>query len=305
MLEELRKRDFTFGELLVKAWNIFSKNFKTILFINLLIFFPLCLVENVVGIKIQPLVGLIDQYNSTDGGNMQFIFDAAAQIRNYNLAISLLGVVVLPLGMVAIAKMVENHLYEKKFRYKDVILFALGKGVSIIWVSLLSTLLIGIGILAFVIPGIILSICWIFGEYEVALGQEKGYAALKESGIITAGKRWNFFGYTIVFGFLSMGVSFLLDGIIPDNGNVFGIRVLLGMIGYLFQSFTMVFWAVLYINLKLVTKRFLTEESERSVQIENMTEDGEDFLQQESNTADGVSKYPWEEKEGYSPNKKE
>jgi len=297
LLENLKKREFRFLELISGAWEIFHKNIKTIFFINILIFFPVSLINNLVAIKMNPLMELISKASKTMDGNMEGLLDVARQVSLYNFVIILLSMIVMPLGTVAIAKTVENHLYGKEFSYKDVILFAVETGPSIIWISILSGVLIGAGTLALIIPGIFLYICWIFAEYEIALGRERGVSALQESSAVTAGRRLQIFGYAIVLNILPIYISILLNSFVPLNGDSFGICVLLDVFSFIMLSFVIVFWSVFYLNLKLVTKRFLITETQECRKRKDMMEETNDDVKEEAKGLEGEKKYPWEEKE--------
>lgn len=85
--------------------------------------------------------------------------------------------------------------------------------ISYAFLMLIKTFLIMLGFLCFIIPGIYLSIRWIFAEMLVIDQGMRPLEALRASSKMTAGNRWRLFGLTFV-GVLMIivGIFFLFIG---------------------------------------------------------------------------------------------
>ena len=92
--------------------------------------------------------------------------------------------------------------------------------ISFAFLGLIKTLLIMLGFLAFIIPGIYLSIRWMFAEILVIDKGLRPLEALKASSALTKGYRWKLFFFSltitllIVLGFFALGIGAVVASVV-------------------------------------------------------------------------------------------
>lgn len=90
-----------------------------------------------------------------------------------------------------------RHYDGEKVVFDD--LFSLdSRWISFAFLALIKGMLILAGFICFIIPGIYLSVRWMFAEYLVIDRGMKPLQALRASSTMTAGNRWKLFGFTLV-----------------------------------------------------------------------------------------------------------
>ena len=118
---------------------------------------------------------------------------------------------------------------------------ALAAGVrllhSYLWLLFLSTLLIMLGLVVLIIPGIILFVRYVFGDFVLLCEGKKGYEALKQSARYVEGRWFSVFGRILPVWVISAALSFL-----P--------RPISLLIGTVFTPFYMAYLYTLYLSLR-------------------------------------------------------
>lgn len=92
--------------------------------------------------------------------------------------------------------------------------------------SILSSLFIMLGMIAFLIPGIMLAFSYMFMNQVVVLEEDGGYSALKRSAFLTKGYRWRLFGLSMVVGIVVAMISGA-GGLIP----ILWLQILINSVG--------------------------------------------------------------------------
>ena len=112
-----------------------------------------------------------------------------------------------------------NHFRGGHIEFDD--LFAVdSRWISYAFVTLIKSFFIILGFLCFIIPGVYLSIRWIFAEMLVIDQGMRPLEALRASSKMTEGNRWKLFGLTllgtlfIIIGFVFLVVGALIAGIV-------------------------------------------------------------------------------------------
>ncbi len=90
-----------------------------------------------------------------------------------------------------------KHSAGEKVEFDD--LFTIDRRwISLAAVLILKTLLVGLGFLLFILPGIYLAIRWMFAEYLVIDQNMTPVQALRASSELTKGYWWKLFGFSLV-----------------------------------------------------------------------------------------------------------
>jgi len=219
------------GSLLGETLSIYQKKIKVLLILTLmLLFLPLA----VVGLPvIASIIGL------------SFFF--SNHYSDFSLILILLMVVAL-IAMVFISLWISVSLLiaikerEREIGIKELFSMAHHKIISYFWISLLETVIIFVGFLLFIIPGIIMSI-WFSLALIVFISEDlKGRKALSRSKQLVKGHWWSVFWKFFVFNVIIMTISITV-GLIPFIG---------GFIGVLLMPLSIIFSFLIYENLKKI-----------------------------------------------------
>lgn len=139
---------------------------------------------------------------------------------------------------------------EQRPRLGQVALFGLRVLPEVAAAVIAAGLGIGLGFLAFIIPGILLALRWSVVAQAAAVEHEGWLPALRRSGVLTRGNYWHIFGLLIVTGVLTGGVT-LAAGAIPLGSTAGAASVALGIAARtITASFTALAVALLYFDLR-------------------------------------------------------
>jgi hypothetical protein len=116
--------------------------------------------------------------------------------------------------------------------------------------EIVASILIALGLLAFVVPGVLLSLGWSVVAQTAAIDHEGWLPALRRSRRLTAGHYWHIFGLLLAIGALTFVVGF--GGGVVTIGNTKSVgSVLTGIFVYtIVASFTALSLAILYFDLR-------------------------------------------------------
>jgi len=123
---------------------------------------------------------------------------------------------------IAIILAVNQIITGKLLGFKETLSLAWGKVLSYFGVSFLSGIIISLGFILLIIPGIIFSVWFSFAPVLVVLGGLGVFEALKKSKELISGYFWPVLGRFVVFGVLGMLISFVFN-LIPLLGPLVGI----------------------------------------------------------------------------------
>lgn len=123
-----------------------------------------------------------------------------------------------------------------------------------IFISILTTLIILGGTLLLVVPGIIFSVWYMFGNVALVLDNKKGMAALKESKRLVHGRWWQVFFAavlpTVAIVLLLILIDIVLNAIFGIVNVSLIIELISSFISYLMTPLFTAIFVILYIELK-------------------------------------------------------
>ncbi|MCK4257987.1 MAG: hypothetical protein KAX49_03365 [Halanaerobiales bacterium] len=236
MFENIQQRELTLGEILINSWSIFSKNFRTILLIALIIYIPINILVYMI-----PTESLMNGYGEVEGF---WIY-----IRLIQMAQEFFGV----LAIMGIAVLVEGFLRGEETRLDESMNKAFSRWGNMIMTNLFKGIIVMGLMFLFIIPGIIWYVFYSFVAYVVVLRNIRGMQALAYSKRLVKGRWWKIFGITLFLGAarlgLGLGFDYLIGIILPGYSvaNIFIESILTGILSY----FT-VATVVLFLNLDYV-----------------------------------------------------
>jgi len=179
------------GDILDRALKVLMARLPAIYLINLAVLAPMILVQ-VLAPKIGEVVGSMNP----GGGAM-----AIAVVGTSALVLILL-LVLQPIGTAAILHVISEEFAGRHVSAGNALRFALTRFLPLLGTSLLAGLIIGVGFLLLIIPGIIFLIWYAFVGQVVVVEGLSGNDALSRSKALTAGYRWRIFGLLFIFGII-------------------------------------------------------------------------------------------------------
>ncbi len=223
-------REFSFEEIISIAWNIYKKNYNLIFSIVFAIQLPV----NIITSSMLPL----------DGLTAESLMNMPASLMAILLLISIFSL----LEPIAIILLVKSITIREEVDFKILIKRALHSLLPVTITLIMMLVFLGILMMAFIIPGIIFAVYWIFTLQVVVVMGLIGIPALRRSFYIVR-KRWlRVFLYTLIFGISGLLVYFLGAGIqtLFGDSKVFTILIYT-LISVPMAYFTVAF-AVMFIN---------------------------------------------------------
>jgi hypothetical protein len=111
--------------------------------------------------------------------------------------------------------------------------------------------LIGLGFLALIVPGVLLSLRWAVVAQTAAVDHEGWLPALRRSAKLTAGHYWHIFRVLLAIGLLTFAIAALAGAFIGGGHSASAVSVLIGIVVYtIIASFGALTLAVLYFDLR-------------------------------------------------------
>ncbi|HEV7936597.1 MAG TPA: hypothetical protein VGP18_01065 [Solirubrobacteraceae bacterium] len=117
--------------------------------------------------------------------------------------------------------------------------------------EIVAGVLIGLGFIALIVPGVILSLRWSVVAQTAAVDHEGWMPALRRSAQLTAGHYWHIFRVLLAIGFLTFLVAAITGAFAGSGNNTSVASVLVGIVVYtIVASFGALTLAVLYFDLR-------------------------------------------------------
>jgi hypothetical protein len=117
--------------------------------------------------------------------------------------------------------------------------------------EIVAGILIALGFIALIVPGIILSLRWSVVAQTAAVDHEGWLPALRRSAKLTAGHYWHIFGVLVAIGVLTFLIGIAADAFAGGGHGTSAAAVVIGIVVYtLIASFGALTLAVLYFDLR-------------------------------------------------------
>lgn len=250
MLEAINHRELKFIEILSITMNLFIKNFKEIILVVAMLFFPISILNAMIMDKLNSSTLIIMKL--VEAGGLMQSFPANSQVfvtffENHILQMMVL-LILEPVGIIAIARIIKSYLYNEPIQVQQAIGEAMNCIGAIIITGIPYGILVFLASLCFIFPGIYLGIVWIFYIYAIGLRGVKGWNALAYSKEITRRKFWKTLLFAMVFSFISAGWDWAFSTVLlmaPEN---IATDILYYTLAYISGSFAFVGMTVLFMN---------------------------------------------------------
>lgn len=205
MREEMYSREFKWTELIYNAFGVFVETMKEMWKVLVAVFLPISILQGVLIGRLQNTLLFIQNLaNSASSSDVQI---QMRQVMPHFLVQEVLSLAIMlflvPVGTIAVAKLVKGHVDGVPLSAKDAVSEALALEPTVIVVNLIILVLTFLGSLL-IIPGIYLGIAWSLAIYCVGLGGEKGWSALRRSKELVKGRWWRTLGYLLILGIITL-----------------------------------------------------------------------------------------------------
>lgn len=181
------------GELIKQSWQLYTKNFKLLLQVIVWLLILNLVSVAVVFLNLPMLASLI------------------------SLATAIVGI-----WTTIILILVIDSIYNKKpFDLKALYKAGWQKFLSYLWVSILAGVIIFIGLVLLIIPGIIFAVWLAFSTYIVVLENIKGKEALSKSKELSKNRWWAVFGRLLVPNLFYVIILFIIISLLTYVGALF------------------------------------------------------------------------------------
>lgn len=235
MINEIKNREFTLGDIFSAAWNAFRSQFISILVIILIVYIPVNIIISFI-----PVETLIETHG---------LRGFRLYLRIIEILESLIGIIATMALAFLINKSINNNINNDESDYKE----ALGKAVSRwgsgIWTNILAGLIIFGLTLLLIIPGIIWSNYYTFIVYVVILKNLSGKEALDYSKSLVEGYWWRIFGISILFGICNFILGYAVGSIFEYFPNNQLMGIFSNTITDLLSSFFTIAEIILFLNM--------------------------------------------------------
>lgn len=189
-------RPLEFGEILDASFSVLRRNFWTFVLVAVI---PSAIGAGALGLLAASLSGSnrsdlsADELNAVIGGVVVTV---------------LVTIVASQIATAALYKAVVDTYIDGAATAGDALRFAVRRLHSLLWVSLLYALGLGLGLVLFVVPGVFLYVGWSLAIPVLMSEDARGTKALRRSRWLVKGRWWGIFGLLIV--------TFLIAGIFGE-----------------------------------------------------------------------------------------
>ncbi|WP_304509010.1 hypothetical protein [Anaerotignum sp.] len=254
MLEAIKNRELGIMEILSISINLLIKNFRPIMVVVIMLFFPISILNAMILDKLSTSTAIV--MNLIESGEAFENFSAHSSVfldffENHALQMAVL-LFLEPIGVISVAKITKNYINNEPIHVKD----AIGEALNCLWKVIITgipcCLLIFAATLFFIIPGIYLGVIWTFYIYAIGLKEIKGWKALEYSRKLTQGKFWKTLLFLIVISFVTAGWDWIISNVcllLPEH---IGTDILYFTLTYISGSFAFIAMTVLFMNREVV-----------------------------------------------------
>jgi len=209
----------SFGKIFSDSWNEYWNNFKAILVLFLLLFVLPQLILTAYGFYSLYNAGFFDAVNA--GALSQLVSGVTdpsiisqgliTEVGKISMIQGLISLVLAFVTYLLFVSLSSVSLQKNEYSSRE----ALREGSKNYWKTLgfviVTAIFLGLLYLAFIIPGVIFTVYWVFA-YFVFINEKRGIiSSLKRSFHMVRGKWWKTFGYIILITLITVGISFLFS----------------------------------------------------------------------------------------------
>jgi len=229
-----RPEAFNMGDVLVRSWQVLTRNLLTFLLLCSLAELP----SLIISLAMHPKIGQLS-WTQAFAGILKFILQSLAQ------------------AMVVYAAF--QDLRGRKVSASESLSHGLSQLLSVIGLSILVGLAVGLGMILLLIPGLIALTAFSVALPACVVERDGPSSSMSRSRLLTSGHRWPIFWVALAMAVISYIVTFLIMTALTST-NYVTTTVVTWVWTTLLLSFQSVYAAILYHDLRAVTEGVGIEE---------------------------------------------
>lgn len=231
MAAKFRSQVFGFLDILGESWNIYKLGFKDIFLISLVVYLPYS----------------IFLYFYPTGSSFGLEETSAVAV-SLSCIYSLVQVAIGLIAYIAVAYLVEQIVQGQRTSWTAVLRYTFSKLPIVLVIDLCISIILVVGFLLLIIPGIIIGIYLVFTPIVVAL-RKINFQAFQYSIDLVKGQWWRVFGIAFGIGFITFAFNYFLSWVLPKSAPFIGFgTVFINLIGYLVTILFAIYLVVFFLN---------------------------------------------------------
>ena len=247
-------RRVSFRETFRMAKYIFTKDFKNYVKVLGFIFLPINLLTAVVNMFIMDIQSGYDLTVVLQNPEKLSTFLSSAEyalINRYNFIIMIIELFFVPLATIAISKLVYNYCYGKtEENFKDLLVDTISRGSTLIFATIIYIIMILVGTMFLIIPGIILAGFLVFYVQCIAFKDDGAFKCIKSS-FKMVGKRWFSISLRMVgFYFINVCITYAVSIVLGFMATNLFTTTLIATIASIGQVIYAICAALVFINIE-------------------------------------------------------
>lgn len=270
-------RPLGIGEILDVAIKIYRARFLVLVKSAAVVLGPVFALSALIRISFPAGDDLLAE--TQPGATPQFDVDALWPFLAGTSIIVVLAYLASTLATGACFKAVSGAYLDESPDWRDTVRFARSKLGSLVWLSLLTALLAGIGLLLFILPGVYLWVAWSVAAPVLLLEDVRGWKAMKRSRELIRGRFWPTISVVLLMLVLTTIVQAVLVAILAGVVSVSGSDVALAVAdavgqtasGVLTTPLSAAVLTVLYFDLRVRKEGFDLELLSRRMGVDPTT----------------------------------
>ena len=253
---EIYNRELRWIELVQMSLQVFAGIFNSFLKVLFFIFLPISLLETVIlqrMTQVQLAMVHIDGSMAPTQPQVQQMLEQMMQLMTQEFLLYAVAMFLQPVGSIAIAKMVKQHLDGEKMEAGKAIGEALNHMPAILITGFIYGSLVLLGSFV-IVPGVYFGIAWGLYACVIAFEDKKGWDALRASKELVQGKWWKTMGYLFMLACIAMLWNTVFEMICSFMGDGTKKDLIYQFLCYISVGFTAVGECLLYLNRKAVAE---------------------------------------------------
>jgi hypothetical protein len=187
------ERSFSAGNVLGRSFSVLFSNFAPFMLMSLIVFSPVILYT----------VYLVSK--------MDYGPEVESDVRTWGIVLVVGGLVLNPISTAAVTYGVLQQIRGKHASFGECLRVGIGRMFHVLGVALASSVAIILGIIACIVPGVILSTALFVATPVAILERAKVTNALQRSADLTRDHRMSIFGVLFVIGAINKGGTKILE----------------------------------------------------------------------------------------------
>lgn len=241
----------TAGEALRYGFSAVKQNMLTLMYILLIIYFPINILSGYIStaeLNLQAGIDIASVLSSQEAIENFALTPEYIQLAKYSLLSTVTEAALSPFGAMAVIYTVKNCFEGRETDFKEALSVSFSNGGRFIMSMVIYSICVSLLSIFGIVPGIFLGVVWHFYLQAIVLDDCAGISSLGFSRLLVKGRWWRTFWYVITFFCMNYVLSYLIGIVFSLGAASYMSTVVMGLIlSFMDMVFTAAETAV-YIN---------------------------------------------------------